>query len=218
MTYFCKNKDFSETLVSYFDEYFKNEIVNKISNLKNVEYLGGTTICKENSTSSTNNASNSSSPTKRGLIFAIIGFVLSAIGVVVYVFFRPSVAAKSDFSEYELNIIRDAHKNTPQDINFASDYIEIAMKKNPTEGYCFASTITSKKFQSKANIFAKKLIDNDNSVAFNITDNYCDFEKVKLYGNVVLLERKGLTGHTELKSTISLLKQYNINLLGVILI
>ncbi len=220
VNFYVKSSDeeFSKIAVSYFERYLNDVISKKVSQLDTLENLGGTTVNERNF-----NNESKPLPKKNAAIFAIVGFVLSVCGVLVFVLFKPSVAAKKDYEEYGVVVLDDCAEHKRSDFAYTADMVMNNISKNDYSSIAVISTINNRAFMAKFEAVALKLqnIGEDKcsfAKANGIITDFAQFETVKGSDSVILVEQKGKTYHSDLANTLSLLAKYDIPVLGVILI
>lgn len=208
------NKDFSEDLISYFDDYFNQYIVNKVSNIENITYAGGTTSIVEGFGM---DSSESASSFVSAIIFAIVGFILGVLLIMAYVLFNPSIASKQDFVNYGFEIIDDVKNHVGSGVDFASDAVVNAFNKSSCNEITLVSSLADKSIVSYVSSISGK-ISADVLSAFKITKDYDELKKIKGKDKVILVERKGRSSHQQFCNTVDILKQYDIEIIGVLLV
>ncbi len=208
------NEDFSEILIGYFDEYFNNDIVNKVSNIQNVTYAGGTTSVVERSGIGSN---NSTSKIVSSIVFAFVGFVLGVLLIMAYVLFKPSIASKEDFVNYGFEIIDDVKNHGSSGLDFASDAVVNAFNKSDCNEITLVSSLSDRSVVSCISSLSGK-ISTEVVSAFGITKDFNELKKVKSKDKAILVERKGRSSHQQFCNTVDILKQYDIEILGVLLV
>ena len=220
VNFYCntKNKEFSEKVAEYWDQYFNENIVKQIPNLKSCTYVGGTTV--QVSDSANEITFSSTSVVKTALVFAIVGFVLSVCAVLAFVLFNPAIATKGDFQYYGISVLDTVKEHGHNNLEFAIDAIILEAQKQNCNSIALVSSIISKETSAKKEDFIKQLNSKDLSfVASNdIFKDYSSFVTTKQSDGVVLLEIKGKSSHKDFSKTVLLLKQHNVNILGVVLI
>ena len=224
VNFFCeaKNKEFAEKAIGYWDQYFKETIVGQIPNLKVCTYVGGTTV--ETPDVADDFEINVSGAAKKAILLAIVGLVLSVCAVMAYVLYNPSIATKSDFESYGVSVLDTVKEHGHQGIEFAAEAITQKAQQRNCSAVTIISSINSKKIAEKEKCFIEQLKSTETakdisfSVSNDIVANYSSFTAAKQSDGVVLLERKGKSCHRDFKRTVSLLKQYEIDVLGVVLI
>lgn len=208
------NIEFSKKMIAYFDEYFTNNIAQQIPNLQEYTPVGGTTIPIETAV-----GMGLGSSVTKAVVFGIIGLVCSVLCVMLYVLFKPSVATRKDFEDYGITVIDDTGNHKSDNYTFAANAMKLYADKNDAETIAIVSSLSSRCFIADADKFIKQLNDgNSVNKAFGIIAEFSEFEKIKDSKSVVLLERRGSTNHSDFAKTLSLLNQYKIQVLGVILI
>ena len=212
------NEEFSKVAVSCFEAYLNEVAIKQVLRLDSYQHLGGTTATEIGF-----NNESAPSPKKNAVIFAIIGFVLSACVVLVYVFFKPSVASKKTFEEYGITVLDDCAEHSAGNYDYATDLIAKYIDKGNFKAITIVSSINSKFFNEKQQIIIEKLntLSDENYLfakASNICSDFNQFETVKKSDGVILVERRGKTAHIDLENMISLLNKYDITIIGVVLI
>lgn len=208
------DKEFSEALIECFDEYFNNTIVEKVTNIKEVTYAGGTTSVIEGFDSS---SSTGTSRIFSMIIFGFIGFVLSVLVIMAYVLFKPSISSKEDFIGYGFTVIDDAKNHGKSSLSFASDAVVNAFKKMDCDEIALVSSLDDKSIVSCTSSISDKISD-DVVCAFGINKNFDELTKIKNKSKVILVERKGRTFHQQFCNTVDTLTQYNVAIIGVLLV
>ena len=215
------NEEFSGEAVSYVEDYLLNVASEQVSQLDNLTFLGGTTVTEKAKVGKV--AVNSASPKKNAVIFAIIGFVLSICGVLAFVLFKPTVATKKDYEEYNLTVLDDIANHSSSDFGYAIEMIMNNVGKNSYSSVAVVSTVNSVGFNKKYDAFVNKLqADEGEKCSFvkveNINSNFDNFKTAKANDAVILVERKGETYHSNIANTISLLEKNEVSVMGVVLI
>ncbi len=215
------NEEFSGEAVSYVEDYLLNVASEQVSQLDNLTLLGGTTVTEKAKVGKV--AVNSASPKNNAVIFAIIGFVLSICGVLAFVLFKPTVATKKDYEEYNLTVLDDIANHSSSDFGYAIEMIMNNVSKNNYSSVAVVSTINSVGFNKKCDAFVDKLqADKGEKCSFvkveDINSKFENFKTVKLNDAVILVERKGETYHSDIANIVSLLEKNEISVMGVVLI
>lgn len=224
VNFFCeaKNKEFAEKAVGYWEEYFLETIVKQIPYLKDFKCVGGTTVELPNEGDGF--AIDVPSVAGRTMIFAILGFVLSICAVMAYVLFNPAIASKKDFESYGVTILDTVKEHGDSGVDFAAEAIKQKVLCLNCDAVTVTSSINSKKVAVWKNEFIKRLnsIETEKAVSFsesnNIVKDYSSFAEAKQNDGAVLIEIKGKSCHRDFKRTVSLLKKYDVNIIGVVLI
>ena len=213
-----QSEEFSKNVVQFFEDYLKSEAGSKVSQLDSLEYLGSTTVTENNF-----NNGASSSPLKKAVIIAIIGFMLSACAVLLFVLIKPTISSKDAYSEYGVFVLDDKAEHASQDYAYAVDSVKSAVAKTEIASVAAVCTLNSKLFNKKFAALVQKLQSAEDakcsfSKASGIIKNFAELEKVKNCDAVVLIERKGRTYHSDFKNTVAILEKYDIPVVGVVLI
>lgn len=218
-----KNLEFSKTITNLLEEYLKTALINQIADIDNCVYLGGTDVTLPDE-------QGVSSPTGgrvlNALIFAVIGFVLAMIFVLAKVFLNPLIAAKGDFEKYGVPVIFDKAEFRAQHQEFAADKLLNSMKNKEYNSIALISDVKTSCFKNAKLKLKKTLEENEilkeKGVSFpsaeSVLSDMKQLEIVKSSGAVVLLERKGESYHKDYKNIVSQLKDYDIEIIGTMLI
>lgn len=212
------DQEFSKVAVSCFEDYLNEVAVKQVLRLDSHQYLGGTTATERGF-----NNESAPSPKKNAVIFAVIGFVLSACAVLAYVLFWPTVATKKDFEDYGIAVLDDAAQHKNCNYNYATDLIENCISESGFKMISVVSSIKSRSFDAKQELIIEKLRSlSGGSRVFakrnGITSDFAKFEAVKNSDGVIMIERKGKTTHIDFENTISLIRKYDIPIIGIVLI
>lgn len=210
------SKEFSEKTIEYIDLYFTENIASAIPDIGSCEALGGTSIPIESTTST--GGLLSKNPVVTAIAFAIVGAVLSIIATMLYVLINPSVASKSDFCEYGLDVIDDSSEHKFDKNRFAADSVSNHSNGIPLDTLAVVSSSNSKALKKASLEIASNLGSESIKVACDIPNSFDEYSKIKECTSVILIERKGATSHKNLKSTLELLNKASYNIIGVVLI
>lgn len=210
------SKEFSEKIILYIDMYFTESIAAAIPDIGGYEVLGGTSIPIETTTST--GGLLSKNPVVTAVAFAIVGAVLSIIVIMFYVLVNPSVASKSDFSEYGLNVLDDSSEHKCDKSKFAADAVSHHLSEIPLDTLAVVTSSDSKALKKASVEIASNLGNENIKTASDISNSFDEYSKIKECSSVILIERKGTTLHKSFKATLVLLNNSSYNVIGVILI
>ncbi len=220
-----KNEEFSKDTVDHFNDYLVNTVVEQIPNLKAYASLGSTTVKVPLDTLDLDMEYEVSAPSgKTGIVvMAIIGFVLSVCVVLVYVLFKPTVSDKAGFEEYGSTVIDEfsAHKNNAG--KFAADILKKKVDEAAIKNLAVVSTVTNRFVAQQQQVIADGIqaLGDDKTVvktAVGVINDFAQFESIKQCDGVILVERKGVTYHSDLDNTVRLMNKYDITVVGVVLV
>ncbi len=218
------NADFSKSIVELMDEYFKNVLLERFSNIEAYTYLGGTDVQIVDNVD--NGLIQHKTPIKSAIIFAIIGVVLSALFVLIKTFLTPTIATKRDYEEYGVPVIFDKAEYKSQHVKFAVDKLIFNIQEEGYKKIAVVSDINSSNFAKAKDKYARAIAESEfiknNEITFldarGILKEFQSFEDIKSCDAVVLFERKGETYHSDYKNKILQLNNYGIKIVGTMII
>lgn len=213
---FVLDKKIAERITFYADEYFNNVLVLKFENIEGVTCLGGTDSQSPNKEAVETTPLSAS---KKAVIFAIIGFALSFISILVVVLIKPFVSRKDDYENYGTKVIFDASNFKKSFVSYGVEIISCATEK---KNLCILNLAKSKSCINALNEITKQLIQKDNKLSVTVVDdvlnNFDSFLKVKENGAIIIVDRIGTTTHKRIENTLAILKDCQVDVIGTILL
>ncbi len=218
------NAEFSKSIAELMDEYFKNVLLERFSNIEAYTYLGGTDVQILDDVD--NGLIPQKTPAKRAIVFAIIGVVLSALFVLIKTFLTPTIASKSDYEEYGVPVIFDKAEYKSQYVKFAVDKLILNIQDAEYKKIAVLSDINSSNFAKAKDKYSRAIAGNEfiknNEITFldakGILKDFQSFDDIKSCDAVILFERKGETYHKDYKNKILQLNNYGIKMVGTLLV
>ena len=218
-----RNEEFAKNVANHLNDYLVNTIVKQVPNLASYEYAGSTTVSLPLGMTEDKYVVSAPSGNKGVIILAILGFVAAVCAVLVYVLFKPSVAAKKDFEEYGLTVLDEMRAHGKNADAFAADILKKELNEAKVSKLAVVSTVTERPVRVACGAVADAVAEmSDGAITVktvaNIVSDFAHFEQIKPCNGVVLIEKKGSTLHGNLENTLDLLKKYDLPIIGVILV
>jgi hypothetical protein len=154
---------------------------------------------------------------KYAIMFAFVGAVISVLCIGVVELFNPTMVYTKDFSDFEVRLYGENCTSRRSKRNFAEDALLRDIEKNAYASIVVAGTLKGAAAAAQRAYIAKTLSERSGievTVADDVLTDFSQFEKIKAADAVIIVERKGKTTKGRFEKLISLIKDYNIDILG----
>lgn len=154
---------------------------------------------------------------KYAIMFAFVGAVISVLCIGVIEFFNPTMVYAKDFLDFEVVLYGENCTSRRYKRNFAEDALLREIQKNAYDNIVVVGTLKGASAAAQRAAIANTLSERSGvavTVADDVLTDFSQFEKLKAADAVIVVERKGKTTKGRFEKLISLIKDYNIDILG----
>ena len=154
---------------------------------------------------------------KYAIIFAFVGAVVAALGIVIVEFFKPTMVDAEDFVEYGVKLYGESCTSAKQKMSFVEDAVLRDIEENGYKSVVIVGSLKGERAEAMRAELAKRLSELSGSKVTSVGDVLSDFSQFELAKNadaVILVERKGKTDRVRFEKLVSLLDDYAVTVIG----
>lgn len=154
---------------------------------------------------------------KYAIIFAFVGAVIAALGIVIIEFFKPTMVDADDFAEYGVKLYGESCTAKKQKMSFAEDAVLRDIEECGYKSIAVVGSIRGAHAEATRAELARRISELSGAEVTPVGDALADFSQFELAKNadaVILVERKGKTDRVRFEKLVSLLDDYAVTVVG----